>query len=103
MSRPLAWKTWYDKFGRIIDFLRWRKRAYQRTFGGPEDVFVLADLARFCRASDTCFHSDARLHAVLEGRREVWLRIQNHLMLSPEKLLEIYDKGRPPPITEDEG
>lgn len=37
---------------------------------------VLTDLASFCRAHDTTFHTDERTHAMLEGRREVFLRIQ---------------------------
>jgi hypothetical protein len=49
---------------------------------------VLEDLAKFCRAHETTFNPDSRLNAVLEGRREVWLRIQNYLELS---LDEIYD------------
>src|SRR5512146_1060172 len=45
---------------------------------------VLADLARFCRANEPCFMKDDRYHALLEGRREVWLRIQNELKLPIE-------------------
>jgi hypothetical protein len=51
---------------------------------------VLADLAKFCRAHETCFHPDARAHAVAEGRREVFLRIQRHLNLSDEQLWQLY-------------
>ena len=97
----VAWRTWYDKFGKVVEFLRWRSRAYKVVFGDPRAAIVLADLARFCRASDTCFHANPRVHAALEGRREVWLRIQNHLRLTPEQLVEIYDKGRPPEMKEE--
>ena len=79
----------------IRDFLHRRKQAYQRVFGNPEGDRVLADLAHFCRASTSTFHPDARMHAVLEGRREVWLRIQNHLNLNPERLQSLSDAGRP--------
>ena len=34
------------------------------------------------------------LPAVIQGRREVWLRIQNHLQLTPDQLWELYS-GRP--------
>lgn len=77
---------------RTISFLRDRKRAYQLTFGkhSPASQLVLMDLARFCRAHETCFHEDPRGHAVLEGRREVWLRIQQHLNLDAETLAALY-------------
>ena len=35
-------------------------------------------------------HPDARVHAVAEGRREVWLRIAQHLNLSEENLWRAY-------------
>lgn len=53
------------------------------------------DLARFCRADQSTFHADARVHAVLEGRREVWLRIQEHLRLSDEELFTLYNGQAP--------
>lgn len=52
----------------------------------PEGEMALQDLKEFCRADQSTFHPDARMHAVLEGRREVWLRIQDHLKLDPELL-----------------
>ena len=76
-----------------LDFLRGRKQAYQLSLTSPAGQKVLADLAKFCRANDTCFDPDPRIHAVLEGRREVFLRIQRHLNLSPDQLLEL-DSGR---------
>jgi len=71
---------------RTFDFLRRRKRDYQLTFGSPAGRNVLEDLAKFCRANETCFHEDPRINAALEGRREVWLRITRHLNLSTEQL-----------------
>ena len=79
---------------KVKTFLTSRKRAYQFTFS-EENVYaqaVLKDLAKFCRATDSAFHEDPRAHAVLEGRREVWLRIQNYLQLSPDELWEKYRK-----------
>lgn len=73
---------------------RWlfrRRYAYQTTFRGPLADEVLRDLARFCRANQSTFHDDARAHALAEGRREVWLRIANHLNLPPDRLWAIYD------------
>ena len=72
-----------DKLRQLIGA---RQRSYKQTFKGPVAEEVLRDLARFCRANTSTFHEDARLHAVAEGRREVWLRIQNHLQLSPAEL-----------------
>lgn len=62
--------------------------AYNRVFAkeSPYVQAVLKDLARFCRANETTYHPDPRVHAVLEGRREVWLRIQEYLNLSPDQL-----------------
>ena len=71
-----------------------RRHAYRTTFKGPLSEVVLKDLSRFCRAHESTFQPDARAHAVAEGRREVWLRIQNHLQLSPDQLWELYS-GRP--------
>lgn len=79
-----------EAFGKTLDFLRGRKRAYQLSFNSLHGQRVLMDLATFCRANETCFHPDPRKHAVAEGRREVWLRIQHHLNLSSEQLLAIY-------------
>jgi hypothetical protein len=67
-------------------YLNQRRRAYITTFKNPVGEIVLADLARFCRASQSTFHTDERTHALLEGRREVFLRIQQHLNLSEDDL-----------------
>jgi hypothetical protein len=71
-----------------------RRDAFIKTFRGPVAAEVLKDLARFCRAHEPTYHPDARVHSLLEGRREVWLRIQNHLNLTPDQLWELYS-GRP--------
>ena len=65
------------------------KTAYQIVFGdGPAGRVVLDDLKRFCRADEPCWSEDQRHHARLEGRREVWLRIQAELNLPVEDLLQ---------------
>jgi len=76
---------------RARQFLSGRRTAYVQTFRAPAARPVMVDLAKFCRARETTFHSDARLHAVQEGRREVWLRIQNHINLSDDELWQLYD------------
>ena len=68
-----------------------RRRAYQQVFGSPMGQEVLQDLIFFCRGTETTFHEDPRVHAVLEGRREVLIRIAQHMNLSFEKLWAIYD------------
>ena len=77
-------------WGKAIDFLRRRKHTFQLVFGSVAGQEVLRDLAKFCRANQSCFHEDPRLHAVLEGRREVWLRIERHLNLTSQELYQIY-------------
>lgn len=68
------------------EFLAERRTDYIRTFNTPAGQKVMEDLARFCRAHESTFHADPRIHAALEGRREVWLRIQQHLQLSDDQL-----------------
>lgn len=84
-----------DYIDRLKLYLSSRKRAYELTFtDSPSSQIVLSDLARFCRADKSTFHKDARASAVLQGRREVWLRIQNYLQLTPEELVELQRKGK---------
>lgn len=83
-----------------FDFLARRRTAYVKTFKGPFADEVLLDLAKFCRANASTFHEDPRAHAVLEGRREVWLRIQHHLQLSDEQLWALYGNPQVSPTTQ---
>lgn len=72
------------------DELQGKCIAYSRVFSA-ENVFleeVMRDLAKFCRADSTTFHADPRIHAALEGRREVFLRIQMFLNLSPDEIMD---------------
>jgi hypothetical protein len=62
---------------------------YRDVFRGEVGQRVLEDLARFTRANESTFHPDARVSAQLDGRREVWLRIQKQLQLTPEQILEL--------------
>ncbi|MGD9878909.1 MAG: hypothetical protein AB7F22_07880 [Reyranella sp.] len=74
-----------------FEFLRHRKRHYELTFATPEGRAVLKDLARFCRANEsTLVVGNDQLTYALIGRREVWLRITEHLRLSPEQLTDLY-------------
>lgn len=90
---------------KTFEFLRFRKRNYQLAFGQPAGQEVLIDLAKFCRADQSCFDPDPRVHAALEGRREVWLRIQQHLNLTPQQLTALYSGNQfmAVPAGEDNG
>jgi len=74
----------------VRDWVITRKQAYKRTFGTESGAKVLKDLAKFCRAHESTFHEDPRVHGVLEGRREVWLRIQTNMQLSDEEMWEYF-------------
>lgn len=81
----------YDK---AVRYLADRKVSYQLTFqkDQPANVLVLEDLAKFCRAFDTAaVPGDHDRTWALIGRREVWLRITQHLNLSAEQLFAIYN------------
>lgn len=77
-------------------FLRRRRAAYAKTFDNPEGRKVLADLKRFCRATvPTADVNNVHTTFLLEGRREVWLRISSLLSLSDEDvagLIEEYSR-----------
>lgn len=84
------------------------KTAYQVAFSGASGQAVLADLRRFCRADEPCWSEDQRHHARLEGRREVWLRIDNQMKLPVEELMQRrvgddYIVARIEPEDEDNG
>lgn len=79
---------------RLLIYLGHRKRAYQLTFGGPSGKAVLEDLAVYCMACESTFNSDALTQSALSGRREVWLRIQQHLGMSAEELALLYHGAR---------
>jgi len=85
-----------DAVQRTIDFLGWRKRAFQLRFPKAErrEDVVLRDLARFCHINEECPYSDPYKIGEWLGRRAVFLRIQRHLCLSPEELFELYSGVR---------
>lgn len=81
-----------DKIQTIKDLIRGRTFAYNQVFNrqSPFTDIVLKDLAKFCRAHDSTYHKDARIHAALEGRREVFLRIQEYLELSEAEIYALH-------------
>lgn len=70
------------------------KTAYQLVFGEGDPAravavrAVMLDLGRFCRAGASTFRTDQREHALLEGRREVWLHMNDWMRLPEEDLLQ---------------
>lgn len=88
----------------VIAAMRERKRAYQTKFGRPDgqpDDAVVADLKRFCRANESCGVAmrgqpvDINRTMIAIGRNEVWLRIWQHLNLTPEELAQLYGAVAP--------
>jgi hypothetical protein len=72
-----------------------RHRAYYHMFVAGEvtdadRAVVLKDLAKFCRKGTTTFDVNARIHALLSGRQEVIMRIDDYTDLSVEELFEKY-------------
>jgi hypothetical protein len=81
---------------RIYDLLRSRQTAFQQTFK-KNDVAadaVLKDLEKFCKANESTFNPDPRIHALLEGRREVYLRIKDYTTLTPDELFTKYNNSK---------
>lgn len=78
---------------KLKEILSDRQRAYMLAFRSDAGAAVLADLAAFCRADETCVvPGDRDLTYVLEGRREVFLRIKAHLDLTEDQLMERFTR-----------
>lgn len=75
-----------------LTFLGLRKKSYQSIFGpaGAAGSDAMKDLAKFCYAAKSTAVPNRDLSMVLQGRREVWLRICEHLHLEPEELAVLY-------------
>jgi hypothetical protein len=86
-----------DAYLRLVSM----KQFYQRAFMNPWGQEVMADLMKFCRANESTMNAEPLVQAALEGRRQVWLRIQEYLQLSPEDLFAI-KVGRPLRLGEPE-
>lgn len=71
------------------------QRGYSLAFNALMGRAVLADLAAFCRASESCVVKNARgeidtaATMLLEGRREVFLRIQQFAKLTEDEILAL--------------
>lgn len=87
----------YSKVEAVKMVIKDRKAAYMQAFASGHSLspVLLSDLRRFCRADTSCFNPDPRIHAVLEGRREVMLRILDFTTLSIDELCVKYGKVDP--------
>lgn len=79
-----------------LDLIRKRKQAYVHTFeeGDRFNKDVLTDLTRFCRGGQSTYHPDQRMNDILQGRREVLLRICDHLGMNERELYEKFVLGK---------
>lgn len=70
--------------------LKGRRRHYRALFAqrNPSTAAVMTDLAKFCSFFDTTYDTETGrdFALILEGRRQVFLRILQHTKLSPEEL-----------------
>jgi hypothetical protein len=79
-------------FSKMKPIIFRRKTSYQKTFNNPEGRKVLADLRRFCRATQPSADvNNVQATYLLEGRREVWLRIMSHLQLTDEDVYNLIE------------
>jgi hypothetical protein len=90
-----------------------RRQAYRGVFapGGllsPAAEIVMEDLRKFCRATTstvvinpTTGMVDERATFVAEGRREVWLRITQHLNISDADLYRIMERDQEQQIEQE--
>jgi len=81
----------------LKDGLAQRQMAYKCVFEAKNQFSqtVMNDLERFCRAKESTYSPDARTHALLEGRREVYLRILEHVDLGFDQLYAKYRAIKP--------
>jgi hypothetical protein len=82
---------------RLRESLAGQGVVYRRVFdpSSHDGEVVLTDLARFCRAHSTTAHKDPATAARLEGRREVWLHVQERLHLTDEQLWLLFASRQP--------
>lgn len=82
-------RNWYRRLFQKGDLIEGAEQPSQAA------IHVLAELRHFCRADTSCVvfgrdgQVDTHATAVLEGRREVWLKITQTLNMTDEQLLQI--------------
>lgn len=91
-----------DRSNHFANLRRWYRQVFWRkeVHGEegnltPEAKRVLKELSLFCRADRSCVvfdkqgQVDTHATAVLEGRREVWLKIVQTLHITDQQLTEV--------------
>ena len=87
---------------KLQEVLTDRQRAYLLAFKTAAGEAVLTDLAAFCRADESCVvPGDRDRTYVLEGRREVYLRIQAHINSTMEQLVQRFTRPAQGAISHD--
>ena len=70
-----------------MNFILRKHQSYKQVFGGEAGKRVLGDLARFCHMTQTTHViGDPSGAALLEGRRQVFLRITEMCGLTGEQI-----------------
>lgn len=87
-------------YNQIRDFIMRRRVAYRAVFSGPAADTVLADLAKFCRATSTpavvshlTGQIDQQASFIAIGRQEVYMRIAQHLHITDADLYRIINQS----------
>lgn len=87
----MAIPSFFGRWGRQYtapDMSRAYRGLFQSQLGND---FVLPDLAEFCHAGEPSPEvSDLFIQGRAAGRRDVWLRIQNHLNMSEAQIQDLY-------------
>jgi hypothetical protein len=73
-----------------IDLITRRHVAWNRVFEGPDGRQVERQLSIFCFANTTTFDIDPIKSAYKQGRKDVWILMQNYRHLTPKQLAVIY-------------
>ena len=71
------------------EFWMQQKQIYHRAFM-PLDSLLMKDVSRFCKVKVTVARDNPNLTYLLEGRRQFFLRIQQHLELDEEALAALF-------------
>ena len=85
-----------ERAARLFEFFKRRGINYKLAANQPAMQEMLIDLSWFCHANETCVmldkegRCDEKLTWMREGRREVWLRIQQHTNLNAQQLYALY-------------
>jgi hypothetical protein len=80
----------YKQAMRTLDFVGARQRSYSMALNAPAAKLMLADLAKFCRATVPPAGKTTEETWRLIGRNEVWCRMMEHIHLGPREMYKLY-------------